>query len=309
MRPTAYQPIVPEKRPLCFGKFAVIARIASGGMGAVYKVVDTVRRREVALKVLAPDLAARPVIFRHFQMEARHGQRLPPHENVVTLYEAGVIREFHYLTLELVEGLDLKEYVTQTGPLSVEESRTLMIQAVRALGHLHDHGITHRDIKPANFLLAYQDGRRVVKLIDLGLARHRDEPEEVQDRPPRSTLGTVDYLSPEQAQDCTASDVRSDIYSLGCTWYFLLTGMPPFGEGTTTERVRRHAEAPPPDVCQANPAVPAALARVLQRMLAKNPADRYPSPAVLIQELEAGGNAGRWWARPRPAARRLAVGS
>lgn len=309
MKPTAYQPMLAGKRPLRFGKFAVITRIASGGMGAVYKVLDTVRQRAVALKVLAPDLAARPVVFRHFQLEARHGRRLPPHENVVTLYEAGVINEFHYLTLELVEGPDLKEYVAQTGPLSVEESRTLMIQAARALGHLHDHGITHRDVKPANFLLAYQGGRRVVKLIDLGLARHRDEPEELQDRPPRSTLGTVDYLSPEQAQDCTASDARSDIYSLGCTWYFLLTGAPPFGAGTTTERVRRHAEAPPPDVRQANPAVPAALARVLQRMLAKNPADRYPTPAVLIQELEAGGNAGRLRAKSRPTPRRLAVGS
>ncbi len=307
--PTAYQPVLAGKPPLRFGKFLVTARIASGGMGAVYKVVDTVARREAALKVLAPDLASRPVMLRHFQLEARHGQRLPPHENLVTLYEAGAIKEFHYLALELVEGPDLREYVAQTGPLSVEESRTLIIQAARALGHLHDHGITHRDVKPANFLLGYQDGRRAVKLIDLGLARHQEEPEEVQDRPPGSTLGTVDYLAPEQARDCTASDVRSDLYSLGCTWFFLLTGAPPFGEGTATERVRRHAEAPPPDVRAVNPAVPVRLARVLQRLLAKNPADRYPTPAVLIQELEAPDKVGRWRGKGRLLTRRFVVGS
>lgn len=301
--PLAYQPILPGQRPLRLGKFVVLARIASGGMGAVYKAFDTIRRREVALKVLAPNLAARPVMLRHFQLEARHGQRLSPHENIVTLYEAGAIQEVHYLALELVEGPDLKEYVLHTGPLSVAESRTLLIQAAHALGHLHHHGITHRDIKPANFLLSYRDGRRVVKLIDLGLARHQNEPDEIQDRPPGSTLGTVDFLAPEQARNCAASDVRSDIYSLGCTWFFLLTGVPPFGDGTTTERVRRHAEALPPDIREINPAVSARLARILQRMLAKNPVDRYPTPAVLIQELEAGDKVGRARLKGRRMAR------
>jgi serine/threonine-protein kinase len=302
MMSPAYAPIVVGKRPLRFGKFAVMARIASGGMGAVYKVFDTVAQREAALKVLTPDLAARPVMLRHFELEARHGQQLPPHEHIVTLYEAGSIHEFRYLALELIEGPDLREYVAQTGPLSVEESRTFIIQAARALGHLHEHGIIHRDIKPANFLLGHRHGRRVVKLIDFGLARHQAEPNEVEDRPPGSTLGTVDYLSPEQARNCAAADGRSDIYSLGCTWYFLLTGTAPFGEGTTTERVRRHSEAPPPDVRDVNPAVPARLARILQRMLAKNPADRYPTPTILIHELEAADKAPTLVRAPRRAA-------
>lgn len=279
-------PTAKGKRPQQFGKFRISARIATGGMGAVYKAFDTRREREVALKVLAPEMAERPILRRRFQLEASHGQRLPPHENVVTLYEAGAVHGFQYLSLELVEGIDLKEYVARNGKFDIEKSRPLIVQAARAIAHLHQSGITHRDVKPSNFLLTARASSPIIKLIDLGLARHVDEDDEDQPRPPGSTLGTIDYLAPEQARNCAAADVRSDLYALGCTWFHLLAGAPPFTGGTPTERVHRHAEAPLPDIRHWNPKISLFMVQVLQRLLAKDPADRYQTPAALICDLE-----------------------
>src|SRR5262249_37166699 len=171
------------------------------------------------------------------------------------------------------------------GKLPPEEARRILIQAAKALDHAFTQGIIHRDIKPSNFLLTRQGDRALVKLTDMGLARTVDESEFRVTRA-GTTVGTLDYLSPEQARDSSLADVRSDIYSLGCTFYHMLAGAPPFAEGGLGERIYKHLAVDPPDVRQFNPAVSDGLWAVLRRMLAKNPDLRYQTPAELLDALK-----------------------
>jgi serine/threonine-protein kinase len=267
------------------GKYEVLAHIASGGMSTVYKARDTLLGRVVALKVLTSDLAAKPAALERFRREARHAARLS-HRNVVTLYEFGEDRGTYFLALEYVEGIDLYEYIERQGKLDAEEARRILIQAVKALDHAFQHGIIHRDIKPSNFLLTAENDRLRVKLTDLGLARTATEAEFRVTRA-GNTVGTIDYLSPEQARDSSLADVRSDIYSLGCTFYHMLAGRPPFWEGGLGERVYKHLSVEPPDVRLFNSDVSDELWAVLQRMLAKDPDDRYQTPAELLADLKS----------------------
>jgi serine/threonine-protein kinase len=278
-------PTAASGRPLRIGRYQVLGRIATGGMGAVYKALDLKRGREVALKVLPEEQAVlKPVLLDRFRLEARYGRRFN-HENVVSLYDYGEDKGMYFLALEYIDGIDLHDYVTRKEKLPVEESRELLVQAARAVAHVHQHGIVHRDIKPANFLVTERQGRPFVKLIDLGLARRmRDTESRVTVS--GTTVGTVDYMSPEQARDSSSVDVRADIYSLGCTWFHLLAGRPPFGEGPLTERVYNHVATPPPDVRQFNRDVPEEIVKVLERMLAKDPADRYQTLEDLLRALE-----------------------
>jgi serine/threonine-protein kinase len=265
-------------------------------MGAVYKAVDTELGRDVALKILAPEMAAKPVMLERFRREARHCAQLRS-ENIVSIYEFGEDRGHYFLALEYVDGIDLHEYIKRKGQLDPEESRQIIMQAVKALAHVHKQRIVHRDIKPANFLVTRQNGRLIVKLTDLGLARQtRDEDFRVTRA--GTTVGTADYMSPEQARDSSAADARSDLYSLGCTWYHLLAGRPPFAEGSLMERIYKHIEAEPVDIRQLNPKVPEAMAAVLRRMLAKKPSDRYPSPIALLRALERFNEGARESDRP-----------
>jgi tetratricopeptide (TPR) repeat protein len=192
----------------------------------------------------------------------------------------------HFLALEFVEGIDLYDYIERKGRLAPEESRRILVQAVKALDHAFAQGITHRDIKPSNFLLTRERDRMRVKLTDLGLARKADE-EEFRVTRAGSTVGTIDYLAPEQARDSASADIRSDIYSLGCTLYHMLAGIPPFSEGGLGERVLKHLQEDPPDVRQLNPQVSDAMWALLLRMLAKKPEDRYQTPAELLDALKA----------------------
>lgn len=266
------------------GKYEIVKHIATGGMGAVYRAVDTELKRPVALKVLSPELASKPNMIERFQREARSAAKLR-HENIVTLYEVGQENDVHFLALEFVEGIDLFEHIQRKSKLDSEEARQILIQAARALDHAHKQGIVHRDIKPGNFLLADPDGEMVVKLTDMGLARaSRDE--EFRMTNPGSTVGTVDYISPEQAKDSSAADIRSDIYSLGCTLFHMLAGTPPFAQGSLTERLYQHVESDPPDIRTLNPIVPDGLVVILQKMLAKKPAERYQTPAELLADLK-----------------------
>jgi tRNA A-37 threonylcarbamoyl transferase component Bud32/tetratricopeptide (TPR) repeat protein len=262
----------------------VLGHIASGAMGAVYRALDPVSRQEVAVKVLLPKFTAgKPAAVDRFRQEALLGAKLR-HPNIVTLHEFGVDGNTYFLVMELVEGVPLSDYLQKHGPLGVEEARHVLTQIVRALEHAHTHGLVHRDIKPANILLTLQGGRSVAKLADFGLARVTCE-EDFRLTREGFTVGTVDYMAPEQARDSTAADIRSDLYSLGCTFYHMLTGQPPFSEGTLTERLFRHAEAEPPDARLSNPDIPPGLIEVLRRMLAKRPADRYQTPEELLNDL------------------------
>jgi serine/threonine protein kinase len=275
------QPLEPGFR---LDKYEVIRHIASGGMGAVYQARDLDLGRIVALKVLPAELAsARPQVVERFRREARHAARLS-HKNIVTLYAWGQDQNLYYLALEFVEGIDLSAYIQRKGQLTPEESRRILIHAVKALEHAHAHGVIHRDIKPSNFLLSNQRGRSSVKLTDFGLARV-DNDDDYRVTRAGSTVGTLDYMSPEQARDSFATDIRSDIYSLGCTAYHMLAGRPPFAEGGLGERLYKHLEVPPPDIRDFNPNVSQGLWEVLQRMLAKRPEDRYQTPTELLTVL------------------------
>jgi serine/threonine protein kinase len=263
----------------------VLAHIGSGGMSTVYRALDPDSGRQVALKVLPPELVAgKPALIERFRREALHGAKLH-HENIVALYEFGEVGGAYFHVMELVEGGNLTERIENEGPFEPEEARQILVQMAYALDHAHGQGIVHRDIKPANILLAQKDGRSIAKLTDLGLAREvRDD--EFRITREGCTVGTVDYMAPEQARNSTAADIRSDIYSLGCTFFHMLAGVPPFGKGTISERIYQHAEAEPPDIQTVNPRVSMELSAVLRRMLAKHPSARYQTPAELLAALQ-----------------------
>jgi serine/threonine protein kinase len=267
------------------GKYRIVAHIATGGMGTVYKARDEELQRMVALKVLSPELANNPILVERFRREAIHAARLT-HRNIVTLYECGQADGLHYLAMEYIEGIDLSEYIRRKGRLDPEEARRILIHACKALEHAYSQGITHRDIKPSNFLLANDEGRCRVKLTDLGLARMINENDFRVTRA-GTTVGTVDYMAPEQARDSSLADIRSDIYSLGCTFYQMLAGHPPFADGGIGERVYKHIAADPPDIRELNQNVSDALWTVLRRMLAKHPDDRFQTPTELIEALRS----------------------
>jgi tetratricopeptide (TPR) repeat protein len=279
----------------------VLGHIASGAMGAVYRALDPVSRQEVALKVLLPKFTAgKPAAVDRFRQEALLGAKLR-HDNIVTLHEFGVAGDTYFLVMELVDGVPLSDYLDAHGPLGVEEARQVLTQMAQALQHAHEQGLVHRDIKPANILLTVQGGRSVAKLADFGLARVTCE-EDFRLTREGFTVGTIDYMAPEQARSSTAADIRSDLYSLGCTFYHMLTGHPPFPQGTLTERLFRHAEAEPPDARTFNPDIPPGLIEVLRRMLAKRPEDRYQTPEELLNDLLPRQRAAREKERPRPRA-------
>jgi serine/threonine-protein kinase len=266
------------------GRYEVLTRIGAGGMAAVYKAMHVDLGREVALKVMPPEMAARRESVERFRKEAQLAAKLR-HENIVTIYEVGESNGTHFLAMEYVDGTDLQNYIAKKGKLDPEEARRIAIQATRALALAHKHGIVHRDIKPSNLLMSDRDGKYVIKLTDFGLARLVEDTDYNITRA-GTTIGTVDYISPEQARNSRSADIRSDIYSLGCTLYHMLAGNPPFFEGDLTERLLKHVESEPEDVRLANPKVPAGLAVVLQKMMAKKPDDRYQTPADLLQDLE-----------------------
>ena len=271
------------ERPQRIGIYEVIKRIGAGGMGTVYLAKDTDLGRMVALKVLPAEMATKPEMISRFRQEAQHAAKLR-HENIVTLYGCGESKGLHFLTMEYVDGCNLHEYIDEKGKLIPEDARLLMLQAVKALACAHEHNIVHRDIKPSNFLLAFTNGKPVVKLTDFGLARTVHDLDGKVTRT-GTTVGTVDYISPEQARSSRAADIRSDIYSLGCTLYHMLAGHPPFPGGDLTERLLKHVEAEPPDILQFNPQTPPALVQILEKMLAKKPEERYQNPSELLQDL------------------------
>jgi serine/threonine protein kinase len=267
------------------GKYEVVAHIATGGMANVYKAVDTELRRTVALKVLLRRLADREADLERFNREARLAARLS-HKHIVTLFESVVDPEngLHYLALEFIDGEDLGQYIERKGRLQPEDARRILIQATKALNHAFSKGVVHRDIKPSNFLMALVGKKVVVKLTDLGLGlvQGADDYQLTRDG---TTVGTVDYMSPEQARDSRATDIRSDIYSLGCTGFHMLAGKPPYFEGGLGERVYKHMYEAPPDVREFSPTVSSKFWAVLQKMMAKNPEERYPTPAHLLRAL------------------------
>ncbi len=268
------------------GKYKVVAHIATGGMGAVYKAVDRKTGRVVALKVLPAHLAENDLTMERFRREARHAARLN-HPNIVSLYEYNHDKghDIHYLALEFIDGIDLAKHIAAHGRLGPAEVRRILMQAVKALAHAFEHGVVHRDIKPSNIMLARAGKKLTVKLTDLGLAITKGA-DDFRVTREGSTVGTIDYIAPEQARDSQAVDIRSDIYSLGCTAYHMLAGKAPFAEGGLGERLFKHLEMLPPDVRQFNADISAGFWSIIATMLAKRPDDRFATPNDLLDALK-----------------------
>jgi serine/threonine protein kinase/lipoprotein NlpI len=277
-------------------RYRVERLLGSGGMGSVYLAEHRALERDVALKVINPELLSDPGMVERFRREAKAAARLS-HANVVTVYDAEAAQgaspifagakigtvPAHLLVMEYVPGADLARTVVARGPLPVAAACDYVAQAARGLQHAHEHGMVHRDITPRNLMLT-GDGR--VKILDFGLAYFVSEAQTI-DRlaSPRLLLGSIDYMSPEQAADPHSADIRADVYSLGCTLYFLLTGQPPFPGGTLAEKIESHASEPPPVVGGVRDDVPAGLSQAIGRMLAKSPADRFQTPAEVAAAL------------------------
>ena len=267
------------------GPYEILERLGEGGMGAVYKARHVHLGKLVALKVLPPERMGHAGARDRFLLEMKAVGRLN-HRNIVLAHDAGV-EDVPYLAMELLEGVDLYRLVKEHGPLSVADACACVRQAALGLQHAHEQHLVHRDLKPSNLLLTPAG---IVKILDLGLARLRSEPEEVDllAPPPAAAVGSIDYIAPEQLLHSERVDIRADLYSLGCTLYYLLTGQPPFaGIGQTIlQKQQAHLLAAPPDVRRQRGDVPAGLAAILQRLLAKVPADRPTTPAETTQLLE-----------------------
>ncbi len=277
---TAETPSIAGRR---LGHFELIEAVGAGGMAAVLKARDTELGRVVALKILPPEAARDPESINRFKQEARAAAALD-HENIARVYFCGEDQGLHFIAFELVEGINLRQMIDRRGVLPPAECVRYMMQVAAGLNHAAERGVVHRDIKPSNILITPD---RRAKIVDMGLARHLGS-EAVNGGVTQSgvTLGTFDYISPEQALDPRRADVRSDIYSLGCTFYHALTGRPPVPEGTAARKLRAHQNDEPLDPRELNHAIPDELAAVLARMMAKDPADRYQSPLELIAHLK-----------------------
>jgi serine/threonine-protein kinase len=263
------------------GHYELLQFVGGGGMGRVFRALDTRLGRIVALKVLPPEQATDPDTRLRFQNEAQSAARLD-HENIARVYHVGEDSGLQYIAFEFIEGVNIRTMIEQRGPLPLAEAIYYTVQVAEALAHAASRDVVHRDIKPSNILVT-PDGR--AKLIDLGLARLRQSDAAADLTASGVTLGTFDYISPEQARDPRSADVRSDLYSLGCTFYFMLTGRPPFPEGTVLQKLLQHQGDQPPDVRQLRPELPEDVNRVLRKLLAKDPRHRYATPGELIAEL------------------------
>ena len=262
--------------------FELLEFVGGGGMGVVFKALDTRLNRIVALKVLARDQADEEEKVRRFQNEAQSAARLD-HDHIARVYFVGQDCGLHYIVFEYIEGINLRDLVERKGPLSLDEAVSFTLQVAEALAHASSRDVVHRDIKPSNLLITPQ-GR--AKLVDMGLARlHQVEHSQNDLTSSGVTLGTFDYISPEQARDPRSADVRSDIYSLGCTLYFMLTARPPFPEGNVLQKLLQHNNDPPPDPADCNPELPESVSRLVRKMLAKDPRKRHQRASELVAEL------------------------
>jgi serine/threonine-protein kinase len=259
------------------GGFEIEALLGVGGMASVYRAYQASLDRRVALKVLAPELAANEDFVRRFQREGVHLARLE-HEAIVTVYEAGREAGQVFLAMQLIEGTTLKTLLAGRGPLSAEEVLRLLSRVADALEYAHRHGFVHRDVKPANILID-QDQRAY--LSDFGITKYAADPVATATG---HWMGSPAYLAPEQAAGGPV-DHRADVYALGCVAFECLTGIPPYSGTDTAALLLAHAGAPVPSAAENNPAVSARVDEVLRRALAKDPAQRYDSAGGFIGDL------------------------
>ncbi len=265
------------------GKYKLLRHLGTGGVSSVFLAEHALIGRQVAIKVLPSGRVGVASSLDRFLREARATARLS-HSNIVRVYDIDQQGDTHFMVMEYVSGQDLKAMVAEHGPLPLDKAAQFIAQAATGLQHAHDRGLVHRDIKPANLVVNKND---IVKILDLGLARLDDDDEvaSLTIENSENVMGTADYLAPEQARNCHEVDHRADIYSLGCTFYYLLTGHPPFTEGTMAQRMLKHQTEKPRDVRADREDCPHALADVCMTMLAKDPDQRYASASVVSHRL------------------------
>lgn len=270
------------------GPYRILDLLGQGGMGRVYKAVHQTMNRVVALKVLTPQMVGAERAKELFDREVQAAAQLN-HPNIVLAFDANESEGRHYLAMEFVDGPNLQRYVKKHGAMPVGLACEVIFQAANGLQHAHDRGMVHRDIKPANLLIHRDAGSKTiqVKILDFGVARFESEaygPKTIVAKE-NSVMGTPDFLSPEQSRNLHDVDIRSDLYSLGCTFYYLLAGQVPFPGGTTVDKVIRHNTEVPVAIDEQRPGVPPDIAAIVHKLLAKDPADRFQTPDELMEAL------------------------
>jgi eukaryotic-like serine/threonine-protein kinase len=285
---TTYQArLLLERKPGPFfltEAYKVLDLIGEGGMGHVYLCEHRFLERLVAVKVLPREAMEVPGAVERLLREGRAAAALD-HPNIARVFDAGRSAFGPFLVMEFVDGLNLHQVVATRGALEVNRAVSYVRDAAKGLNHAHTRGMIHRDIKPSNIMV---DRSGAVKILDLGLVRYREKKKNrnvtgVFDM--NNILGTADFISPEQALNSSDVDIRTDIYSLGCTLHFLLAGQFPFPERTPLEKMRAHAEKPLPAMSEYRNDVPEPILKILNRMVQKSPTDRYSSPAELFEAL------------------------
>ncbi len=274
-------------RRFTLGKYKVLERLGAGGMGVAVLPVASggmLMRRRVAVKVLPAARAEESSSLDRFYREARAVAALD-HPNIVRAYDIDQDGELHFLVMEHVDGSSLQEIIKLAGPMDVIRAAHYVRQAALGLQHAHETaGLIHRDIKPGNILV---DRNGIVKILDMGLARFfHDEDDQLTKKHDESVLGTADYLAPEQALDSHAVDIRADIYSLGATFYFCLTGRTPFAEGSVAQKLIWHQTRAPKPIRSFRPEVPEGIIAVIERMMAKDVNQRFQTPQEVADALE-----------------------
>jgi serine/threonine protein kinase len=281
------------------GPYRLDQFVGGGGMGAVFRALDTTLDRVVAVKVLSRQQSNDEEMLKRFRNEAQSAARLD-HENIGRVHAVGSDDGWHYIVFEFIEGTNLRDVVVQEGPFDLARTIDVTIQVAEALEHASERDVVHRDIKPSNIIITPAGRARVV---DMGLARLHHMAGDQDLTVSGMTLGTFDYISPEQARDPRSADVRSDLYSLGCTVFFMLVGRPPFANGTMVQKLLQHQQDSPPAIESLRPDVPKRFGAILGQLMEKDPKDRYQRPAELIADLVAiAEDLGIELSTPRPTA-------
>lgn len=282
----ANQLLTGRGQDLLLGSYVLLERIGEGGMGTVFKAHNWKLDRVCALKVIRKEKLTSDDAIRRFAREIEIAGQLN-HLNVVRAYDAGESHGAHFIVMEYVAGVNLSKMVKDQGPVQPSLACEYIRQAALGLQHAHERGLVHRDIKPGNLLLAHAEGVATVKVLDMGLARIAgDDNDDVTSLTDTGALvGTIDYMSPEQSKSAHTVDVRSDLYSLGCAFYYLLVGKAPFAGGSSAEKLLKHQIEHPKRIEEIRPDVPAVITDVVHKLLAKKPEDRFQTAAELAEHL------------------------
>lgn len=271
-------------------RYRIIRQLGQGGMGIVYQAEHKLMERPVALKVISSRLMKNELAVERFHQEVKAAAKLS-HRNIVAAYDAEQAGDMHFLVMEYIDGISLDQLVARRKPLPVLHACNYVMQAAQGLQHAYERGTVHRDIKPHNLM---RTTRGTIKILDFGLARFATQSEQSPDDPGLTAdftaLGTPDYMAPEQARDSKRADIRADLYSLGCTLYFLLAGHAPFPEGTAFEKVLGHCERQPRKLSEIRDDIPPQVIAVIEKLMAKSPDARYQTPAEVVEVLKPYGH-------------------